>query len=103
MIKEFIKTVFLVDIFNAILLGIKCIFKKPVTKNLKDIKRNAGFRRYFFIDNSKCIGCKNCSSICPNRSIQIIDKNNYIFDKDKCAYCGLCQKACPKKAIKFKS
>ncbi|MDR0744622.1 MAG: 4Fe-4S binding protein [Holosporales bacterium] len=101
MIKEFLKTVFLVDIIESLLIGIKCIFKKPVTRNLKDINRGENFRKCLYIDNSKCIGCRNCSSVCPNKSIKIIDKNNYKYDCNRCSYCGLCTKSCPCNAIKF--
>jgi len=90
-----------VDILKALYLGVRVSIRKPVTKNLNDIKRSSNFRRHYSIDSEKCIACGICMKICPCHAIKIINSKEYEFDKHRCAYCGLCQKACPKQAIEF--
>jgi len=53
-----------------------------------------------YIDQSLCIGCGDCISICPMDAI-ILDKKASI-DPDKCVECGVCSRSriCPVDAIK---
>ncbi|MDR1475724.1 MAG: 4Fe-4S binding protein [Holosporales bacterium] len=103
MIKKLLRTILLVDILAALFVGVKCCFRKPVTKNLTDIKRSNKFRRNFTFDDSKCVGCKKCLEVCPCRAIQIIvSPRQHTHRPEKCCYCGLCQAACKFGAIKFK-
>ena len=66
------------------------------------------------IDESKCIGCRKCASVCPKNLIRLIpEKRTAIIkcaSKDKgavvknycsagCIGCKICEKKCPKEAI----
>ena len=103
MIRKFLKAITLTDIACALQFGLKAALKKQVTKNIEDIKRSPCFRRFFSIDDTKCIACRICMEVCPCEAIEIVDCKTYKFDKNRCAYCGLCQKSCPKQAITLKS
>ncbi len=68
------------------------------------------------LDLVKCVGCGQCSIVCPKEAI-IIKKANQIeedkinnskpsifkqIDEQKCVYCGTCQVFCPFDAISIK-
>ena len=46
----------------------------------------------------KCIGCGNCTRVCPTGAIQIKNGKAEI-DLNKCINCKNCQAVCPVKAI----
>ncbi|MDR0942642.1 MAG: 4Fe-4S binding protein [Holosporales bacterium] len=100
-IKRILRVVLLKDILDALFVGLKCCFKKPVTKRLGNIERPDNFRQCFSMNPQKCVGCKTCSRICPSNALQIISPGQYTFNKEKCTYCGLCQRHCPMNAISF--
>jgi len=63
------------------------------------------------IDKSKCTGCGNCVSYCPEAVIETIKRNPKDKSKfkkvskinyDYCKGCGVCAQICPFKAIKMK-
>ncbi|MDR2598217.1 MAG: 4Fe-4S binding protein [Holosporales bacterium] len=101
MIRKFLNFALLIDIVTALFVGLKCCFKKPVTKNLNRIKRSRKFRKVLTFDAEKCVGCKMCSEICPSRAIQVQVPGKHEYNPRKCCYCGLCQSACRFGAIKF--
>jgi ferredoxin len=47
-----------------------------------------------------CIGCGQCSQICPADALQI-DGRRAEFDYDRCIRCYCCQEVCPQDAIGF--
>ena len=47
--------------------------------------------------NKKCIGCRMCETVCPNKA-QVFDENHTI-DRQKCTVCGSCAKVCPTAAL----
>lgn len=102
MIKKFLKQSILGDIFEALWIGIKNSFHRPVTKNLSNINRSEKFRETVIIDKNKCLQCHLCENICPNKSIKLKPGEFPIWNKEKCCYCRLCKKVCPKQAIKIK-
>lgn len=46
----------------------------------------------------KCIGCKLCYSVCPQKCIDI-SKKPVEIDQKHCLHCGKCFEICPKRAI----
>lgn len=46
----------------------------------------------------KCIGCKECSRVCPMDAIEIIDKKA-VINKDECVNCLSCIKVCKLNAL----
>lgn len=59
----------------------------------KESAQNSG---YFVTD--KCIGCKLCYSVCPQKCINI-DTIPVVINPHHCLHCGRCAEICPKKAI----
>lgn len=48
-------------------------------------------------DNTKCIACGVCVSVCPMQNIEL--KDNKVVYNDKCTMCYRCFSDCPKQAI----
>lgn len=51
-----------------------------------------------WIYNSKCLGCLDCVSVCPNSALSQ-GKNGIEIDRSACVGCYACADACPGKAI----
>ncbi len=49
------------------------------------------------VDQEKCIGCNQCSAVCPEQAIAIKEKKANVA-VDKCIGCGECLTICPVKA-----
>lgn len=45
-----------------------------------------------------CVGCSNCTSICPTCSIHV-ENGRPILDSNRCIDCGMCYQTCPMNAI----
>jgi pyruvate formate lyase activating enzyme len=52
-----------------------------------------------WIEN-RCIGCKTCLDVCPERALSFGRKGNRI-DRDLCTGCGLCAQECPAAALEL--
>ncbi|WP_279139400.1 4Fe-4S binding protein [Faecalicoccus pleomorphus] len=49
------------------------------------------------IDQTKCIGCQGCRSVCPS---QCISKSRpRVIDRSHCLHCGNCYRVCPVNAV----
>lgn len=70
-------------------------------------KINSGY----FVQDEKCIGCKKCLSVCPQKCIEFIKSANNevdnktriskaLINQNRCLHCGRCFDVCPAKAIK---
>lgn len=51
------------------------------------------------VDQSKCIGCGACESLCPVGAIRLGDNGKAQIDQSKCIKCGACENTCPVEAI----
>lgn len=65
--------------------------------------KTGGWRTYKpKTDPNVCIGCGNCSRVCPEYCIKMVDvdgKKKPVTDYDYCKGCGICAEECPVKAI----
>ena len=50
---------------------------------------------YFRIVPELCVGCRLCSKVCPQESIQGELKKVHVIDQSECIHCGMCYEACP--------
>ncbi len=50
-------------------------------------------------DKRKCVKCKKCFLICPNKAINF--DNEFIYDASQCIHCEKCVQSCFHQAIKF--
>ncbi|MBI5194706.1 MAG: ferredoxin [Nitrospirae bacterium] len=53
------------------------------------------------VDEEKCIGCGNCTEICPS-VFQLFDDKSHVIDPEACDYADCCEAAaenCPVEAI----
>ncbi|MCD7734393.1 MAG: 4Fe-4S binding protein [Clostridiales bacterium] len=51
----------------------------------------------YFVGN-KCIGCKLCYFVCPQKCIDISTRP-VVIDQSRCLHCGRCAEICPKQTI----
>jgi len=50
----------------------------------------------------KCIRCKTCISVCPNKALYFDEERNAVrVKRDMCRLCGTCTNYCPTTAIRF--
>ena len=49
------------------------------------------------VNESECVGCGACVSVCPNEAITVDDVA--VVDSSKCVDCGACIDECPSGAI----
>lgn len=52
------------------------------------------------IDIDNCKACGICRDVCPDSSVDVVDKAYYI-NYDYCKGCGLCAHECPADCIKM--
>ncbi len=90
------------------LTGIRQFGKKPHTIKLPDLLLNTAdrYRGLHHNDLEACIGCGNCSTICQNEAIDMINLENIEHkdgdsglrprvDNGRCCWCALCVDVCP--------
>lgn len=54
-------------------------------------------------DETKCIGCHACLSVCPREVFAATNKAVEIENRDACMECGACQRNCPTGALAVKT
>ena len=74
------------------------VTSKPITRlsfsnNMEEITKGT-----FIVNNDKCISCKKCITVCPQKCIDYSTGKAYIKSKH-CLRCGACKEVCPAKAI----
>lgn len=92
--------------FAGLFTVFKHLFKRPVTLEYPEKRRevNDVFRGKPVVNG--CVGCGICVKVCPSGAISYVkDENGKIIslkiDLKKCIFCGNCAFYCPKGAIKM--
>ena len=114
-LNRIIKTIFLLEFVESLILAFKEIFKSKKTINypFEKGKISPRFRgehalRRYSNGEERCIACKLCEAVCPAQAITIESEaradgsrktTRYDIDMVKCIYCGLCEESCPVDAI----
>jgi NADH-quinone oxidoreductase subunit I len=96
---------------------LKHLFRRPVTEQYPEFKRNLFARSRARIiltrdpeGEERCVACYLCSAVCPvscisMQSAQREDGRRYPrwfrINFARCIYCGLCEEACPTLAIQL--
>lgn len=52
------------------------------------------------IDDSACVGCGMCETVCPHGVLTMNGSKAQIVDLDGCMECGACAKNCPAEALR---
>ena len=114
-IKNYIKSLFLWELFKGLLLTSRHLFKRKITVLYPEEKtpQSPRFRglhalRRYPNGEERCIACKLCEAVCPAVAITIESEERedgsrrttrYDIDLTKCIYCGFCEESCPVDAI----
>ncbi|ADW16619.1 4Fe-4S ferredoxin iron-sulfur binding domain protein [Desulfobulbus propionicus DSM 2032] len=51
------------------------------------------------VDFDRCIGCGNCTVVCPHRIFALEGEKLKVGDRDLCMECGACARNCPVQAL----
>lgn len=51
------------------------------------------------LDEDKCVGCAECTRVCPHGVFQMNAKKIRIVDRNGCMECGACRLNCPAGAL----
>ena len=73
--------------------------KNPYMKEIYpgDTWKGEKIQTGYFV-GQKCIGCKLCYSVCPQKCIDVSGKP-VVIDQNHCLHCGRCAEICPKQCI----
>lgn len=52
-----------------------------------------------FVERTKCVGCQDCTRVCPTNAINI-QAGRALIDEALCIDCKFCVKACTYRAIR---
>ncbi|OOZ36965.1 NADH-quinone oxidoreductase subunit NuoI [Solemya velesiana gill symbiont] len=114
-LTDYIKSLFLLELFKGLNLTGRYLFKKKFTVQYPEEKapvsprfRGLHAQRRYPNGEERCIACKLCEATCPALAITIEAEpredgsrrtTRYDIDLFKCIYCGYCQESCPVDAI----
>lgn len=114
--RNLLGTIFQVEILQGMALTLRKLFSPPITRQYPDEKppMYAGFRGQHALvrdpvtQDSKCIGCMRCVTVCPSRCIRIRCQQDakgkqkvesYSIEVLRCVFCGFCVEVCPVGAV----
>lgn len=100
-------------IIKALKTGLKLLSSKPITYRFPpETGLTKEFRGRHILNPEKCVGCGLCAKVCPNKAIEMIERNTADnskkrvarlpqIDYSKCCFCGLCVDVCPSAALQM--
>jgi NADH-quinone oxidoreductase subunit I len=114
-IKDYIKRLFLLEMFKGLNITGRYLFKKKITVQYPEEKTPQSHRfrghhalRRYPNGEERCIACKLCEAVCPALAITIEAEQRadgtrrttrYDIDLTKCIFCGFCEESCPVDSI----
>ena len=114
-ISNYIKSLFLLELFRGLALTGRYFFRKKITVQYPEEKtpmsprfRGLHAQRRYANGEERCIACKLCEAVCPALAISIDLEERadgtrrttrYDIDLTKCIFCGFCEESCPVDAI----
>ncbi len=114
-IKDYIKRLFLLEMFKGLNITRRYLFKKKITVQYPEEKTPQSHRfrghhalRRYPNGEERCIACKLCEAVCPALAITIETEQRedgtrrttrYDIDLTKCIFCGFCEESCPVDSI----
>ncbi|MCB1861768.1 MAG: NADH-quinone oxidoreductase subunit NuoI [Gammaproteobacteria bacterium] len=114
-LRDYIKSLFLLELMRGLALTGRYLFKKKFTVQYPEEKapisprfRGLHAQRRYASGEERCIACKLCEATCPALAITIEAEpradgsrrtTRYDIDLFKCIFCGYCQESCPVDAI----
>ncbi len=118
--RKFFRTVFLVDLFQGLLVTFKYQNTKNIQTEQYPAERPQVAERYRGAprlntnpENGEtlCIACNLCALACPEDLIVVGSERNeqtrrkelttFTYDTSRCMFCGLCEDACPVDALEL--
>ena len=118
--KEFLKTVFLVDLLRGLWVTFRNQKPSLVYTEQYPEERPSVAERYRGAprlnvhpetNETLCIACNLCALACPETLIVVGAERNketrrkelttFIYDTSRCMFCGLCEDACPVDALEL--
>jgi NADH-quinone oxidoreductase subunit I len=114
-ITNYIKSLFLIELFKGMRLTISYLGRKKFTVQYPEEKtpmsprfRGLHALRRYPNGEERCIACKLCEAVCPALAIKIESQKRedgtrrttrYDIDLTKCIFCGYCEESCPVDSI----
>ncbi len=116
LIRDFVNTFFLVELWKGLMLTGKHLFSKKITIQYPEERtpmsprfRGLHALRRYENGEERCIACKLCEAVCPALAITIEAgpresdgsrrTSSYEIDLFKCIFCGFCEESCPVDSI----
>lgn len=101
------------EVVNALKTGLKLFTSKPITYRFPpETPLTEGFRGRHILNLEKCRSCGLCARVCPNKALEMVERNAMEHSRAKiarypqidyaeCCFCGLCADICPTAALQM--